>query len=280
MNKSREKEYKRMVYPENRRIFTVNEIARACGSSRASLLRMEDDGFLKPYRIDPKTNYRYYDANNAAQVGQYQMLQSLGLTRKEITDYYYGRVDRTAFLAEQRQKLNLMQRRLEELEIRAAKWREPVFSFVDLPELTCYCVTMTVSSVMESATLTYDAYGKCIEEGYQILGAEPLFALRTDEGRAAGESGPYELTSCIPVVPPPHRDPRLRHFPATRAFSVLASGGYTAIPALYQAFWREMEERGVKSTGPVRVIALVATYAGEHISPEDYCYRIVAPVEP
>lgn len=267
-----------MVYPENRRLFTVNEIARACGSSRASLIRMEEDGFLKPYRVDPETGYRYYDADNAAQVGQYQMLQSVGMTRKEITDYYYQRMDRAAFLATQRQKLRQMERRLEELEIRLSHTREPLFDFVDLPELYCWCVTMTVSSVMESATLTYDAYGRCMEEGYRILGEEPLFALRADEGRRCDVT-PYELTACIPVMPPEKPDKRLRIFPAARAFSALASGSYTTIPALYQAFWHEIEARNIHPAGPVRAIALVAAYAGEHISPEDYCYRCVVPVK-
>lgn len=268
-----------MIYPENRRLFTVSELARACGSSRASLIRMEEDGFLTPYRVDPETGYRYYDADNAAQVGQYQMLQSLGLTRREIADYYYGRIDRAAFLAGQRQKFDRMQRRLEELVIRQVRAREPFFSFVDLPELYCWCVTMTISSVEESATLTYDAYGKCIEEGYRILGTEPLFALRADGGRpsADGAPAPYELTSCIPVEPPARPDPRLRRFPAARAFSGLASGSYATIPALYQSFWREVEARRLQLTGPVRMIALVAPYVGKHISPEDFCYRVVAP---
>lgn len=265
-----------MIYPENRREFTVKELARACGSSRSSLIRMEEEGFLKPYRINPETNYRYYDADNAAQVGQYQMLQALGLTRREMVDYYYGRIDRKAFLAEQRERLDRMQRRLEEMEILEEKPKEPVFSFVDLPELTCWCATMTVSSVMESATLTYDAYGQCIEEGYRIIGSEPLFAMRSNEGRDM--SLPYELTACIPVMPPKSPDAKLMHFPATRAFSLLISGDYSIISSIYPRFWQEVETRGIKPTGRLRSIALVAAYSGEHIKPENYVYRIVVPV--
>ena len=39
-----------MKFPEERKLFTVKDVSRACGVSRASLIRMEKSGFLKPYR--------------------------------------------------------------------------------------------------------------------------------------------------------------------------------------------------------------------------------------
>ena len=99
-----------MIFPEDQQLFTVSELARACGVSRSTLIRIEECGVLTPYRVDPDTGYRYYNAYNAAQVGQYLHLQLLGLTREEIAaflgvnprtvkrryDFPAGRVTKTA----------------------------------------------------------------------------------------------------------------------------------------------------------------------------------------
>ena len=85
---------------KERRTFSVREMAHACGVSRSTLLRMAEDGFLTPYRIDPDSGYRYYDMQNVTAVGQYQRMQTIGLSRKEIADLYYERVDSAAFLNE------------------------------------------------------------------------------------------------------------------------------------------------------------------------------------
>ena len=100
-----------VIIPEKTRLFTINEIAQACGISRSTLLRMEKDGFLMPRRVDPITGYRYYDLQNVTAVGQYQRLQEAGLSRKEISDLYYERVDSRKFLEAQRQKLSRRQGR-------------------------------------------------------------------------------------------------------------------------------------------------------------------------
>ena len=86
-----------MRYPEKRKLFTIKEISHACGVSRATLIRMEEDGFFRPYWIDPDTGYRYYDTQNVAAVGQDQRLHTIGLSRKEIADLYLEREDSESF---------------------------------------------------------------------------------------------------------------------------------------------------------------------------------------
>lgn len=61
----------KMFFPENQQLFTVSEMTRACGVSRTTLIRIEECGVLTPCHINPETGYRYYNAYNAAQVGQY-----------------------------------------------------------------------------------------------------------------------------------------------------------------------------------------------------------------
>lgn len=269
-----------MNYPEQRKLFTMKEICHACGVSRTTLIRMEEDGFLKPYRVDPNTGYRYYDLSNVAAVGQYQRLQSVGLSRKEIADLYYERADSDKLLEGLRQKLNLLQRFLYEYELRHDKAKNYSFSYITLPSLTCYCAEITASSFEELETKAYLVHEKCVEEGYRILGSEPLMAmfddLRTciDPFASAGK-----ITACIPVISDSENDPNLRIVPACEAVSILGFGEYTVIIELWTRLFAEIEKRGLEPAGPARMISLIAPYTGDHYRPDDYCYVCVVPIK-
>lgn len=269
-----------MIFPEDQQLFTVSELARACGVSRATLIRIEECGVLTPCRINPETGYRYYNAYNAAQVGQYLLLQSLGLTREEIAEYYYQKEGNTTFLKMQRERLNQMQRILEELEARNRGVPGIFFSCMDIPEQTCFCLEAELSSPEEGERFFYKAHEQCIRNGFQLLGTEPLFGLCSDDWRIPSTSSgrPSKITACIPVKPQGMNDPRFTVFPAIHAFSGLAYGDYSMIGELFLRFWQEIDAREIQSTGHARFYGLVAPYTGNHLSPEYYCYRMVVPI--
>ena len=126
-----------MKLPKNRALFSIKEMSEICGISRASLLRLEEDGFLLPYRVNPDTGYRYYDMQNVTAVGQYQRMQTIGMSRKEIADLYYERIDSAAFIAELRQKLARLQLFLNEYEMRHDRSKNFSVFYTALPAVTC-----------------------------------------------------------------------------------------------------------------------------------------------
>ncbi|MER2057020.1 MAG: MerR family transcriptional regulator [Clostridia bacterium] len=269
-----------MLFSEDQQLFTVSELARACGISRTTLIRIEECGILTPCRINPETGYRSYNAYNAAQVGQYLLLQSLGLTRDEIAEFYLQKTDRKAFLKAQREKLDRMERVLEELEIRSRGIPGISFSYIDLPEQTCFCLETERSSPEEGELFFFKAHEQCIREGFQLLGTEPLFGLSSDNWRLTStqDKAPAKITACIPVEAEGRDDPRLKVFPAIHGFSGVAYGDYSMISELFLRFRQEMDARGIQPAGLVRFYGLTAPYTGIHLTPEHYCYRMVAPV--
>jgi DNA-binding transcriptional MerR regulator len=269
-----------LVFPEYQQLFTVGELARACGVSRATLIRIEECGVLTPCHINPETGYRYYNAYNAAQVGQYLLLQSLGLTRKEIVEYYYQKVESTAFLKAQRERLDQMQLVLETLETRSRGVPGISFSYINLPEQTCFCLEAELSSPEEAERFFYKAHEQCIREGFRLRGTEHLFGLSSDDWRIrfVPSGRPPKITACIPVEAQGKSDPRLIVFPAVHAFSGLAYGDYSMIGKLTFSFWQEIDTKGIQPAGSARFYGLVAPYTGNHLTPEHYCYRIVVPV--
>lgn len=282
-----------MKYPEERYLFTIREAAHACGISRATLLRMEESGFLTPYHIDSITGYRYYDAQNIAQIGQYQLLQELGLTRNEITEFYYQNVDIADFIDNQRNRLNRLQRLLNEIEVRYTSSNNYKTSFVELSEITCYTKTEKNLSFDEGETFAYMVHQDAVKAGHQILGSEPIFALLKSNasGKYDNAHPENEITICIPIVPfdIPSKlshelttEPATEHlhtFPACHAFSMFGYGDYSTIPELAHRFRQEIASRNIVPLGQPRIITHVAAYVGTHISHDNYCYELVIPCE-
>lgn len=269
-----------MIYPENRYEFTINEVSKACDMSRTTLIRLEESGFLTPYRVDPESGYRYYDANNIAQIGQYQLLQKLGLSKKEITDFYYGRIEPASFISTQREKLNRLQRLLNELEIRYAPSSDYLFSYIDLPELTCYCETIQVTNMSMAETVAYDMHQTLTKKGFQPKGTEPIFAIfQSPLNTEDISSFPLGAQLCFPILPSQKEDSHIRTIPGCYAFSVIGHGDYSVIPDLFKRFGEEIVARQLKPAGPPRIISLVAPYVGGHIAPEHFCHELILPIE-
>jgi len=268
-----------MIFPEQRKLFTSAEVVRACNISRTSLFRLEEIGFLKPYRINPDTGYRYYDLQNITAIGQYQRMQDLGLSKKEIVDIYFEKPESKKILERQRKKLNMIRRFLDEYDFRHEKDPVPSGSFITLPSVSCYCKDITVSSSKEMAKFNYLAHEECVKKGYRMLGREPLFAVLEDRDiwkKFLLSGGSYTL--CLPVIPGNNPDPDIRFFEETKAFSLVGFGDYQVIPKLCEKFWKEFDKRHLSPLGHTRVIMHVGAYAGSHYHPQDFCYEVIVPV--
>jgi len=268
-----------MIFPENRKLFTSRETAKACGISRSTLLRMEEDGFLTPYRIDPDSGYRYYDMQNIAAVGQYQRLQTIGLSRKEITDLYYERVDSEEFMEQLQQKIDSLERFLNEYKLRHGQSENYSFFYTNLPAVTCYCRDITAHSIEEFETACYLIHQESVEAGCQLLGSKPLFTvLENPDEWTYPDDSTIRMKVCVPVSPDTKPDPNIQSFPAVRAFTLLGYGDYSVGVKLMDLLLKEAGARGLEAAGPIRHIALVARYTGAHYDASDYCYACTLPV--
>lgn len=71
----------------NSRYLTINQLAKICSTSRAALLRMEEDHILDPVYVNPQNGYRYYDETSVLRVARNLSLQEFGITHKELYNY-------------------------------------------------------------------------------------------------------------------------------------------------------------------------------------------------
>ena len=269
-----------MKVPDNVHLFTINEFSKICEISRSTIIRMEECGYLTPHRIDPKSGYRYYDAVNVTEVAQYKVLQSLDLSRHEIADCFSQKGDIRELIKQQRSRISRMQRILEEFEIRFDKTENYSFSYIDLPETLCFCKEVDPTTPEESEMIFFRMMEECILAGFHIS-PEPLFGTNSDDFRHGilTQDKSVTIKNYIPVEPSAIKNPNLVRVPATRVFSLLAHGNYSIINNVCNVFWSEVERRNIHPTGPARFMGLIAPYAGRNISPDDFCYRLVVPVE-
>lgn len=70
-------------------LFQIGEVAKILGVTRKALLVYEDMGLLTPAVKDKDSGFRYYTADNMTQIRSIRSLQALGLSLKEVAEYYY-----------------------------------------------------------------------------------------------------------------------------------------------------------------------------------------------
>ncbi len=259
-------------------LFPITQAAEVCGLSRSTLMRMEERGLLTPAYIAPKSKRRYYDNHNISRILQIQQFQSMGFDYEETAIYFAQGGEAKELLAILENRLNLLQRNVEELRIRAMTTPDISVQMMTLPETVCCTRRYTGLTVQERYDATYAFFHECIENEY-VLAQEPLFLVseRTDylEGRISSEPFPFQV--CVPVLPESAPECAVR-FPSCRALSVLVYGDYSRLDEAWLTLGREAKERGLTPAALPRGIGIVAPYTGREIDPGKYCSRIVMPV--
>ena len=66
-------------------LFQIGEAAKILGVTRKAILVYEEMGLLTPAVKDKDSGFRYYSADNLAQIRSIRSLQTLGLSLRNIT---------------------------------------------------------------------------------------------------------------------------------------------------------------------------------------------------
>ncbi len=260
--------------------FSIHQVGKSCGVSRSTLMRLEERGLLTPAQVDEETGYRWYDNHNVSQIMQILSFLQMGLTYDDVALYYRGHGASRELLERIEERFLLLKRAYEEIKLRVDKKDHLSFEFVDLPEYVCYCREFQGTTAEDRYWAMYRLYHEVVEKGCRLLASEPLFIInkRTDYLDSAFEDRETDFICCIPLEPEDAPAEAVT-FPACRGFSCLGYGSYSQRAHAFNEFGREIRERGLKPTGYVRVLGLVAPYTGRDIDQENYVSRLVVPVE-
>lgn len=261
-------------------LFTVHQVSRCCGVSRATILRLESKGLLRPALIDEQSGYRYYDNHNVSQIMQIQLFLKMGMTYEEIQLYYRMGGASRELLEQAEARLSTMKRVCEEMRLRMENREQLTFEFVNLPRYVCFTGAFRGDTAESHYWAMYQLYHQAVERGYRLLATEPLFLIsrRDDFIRGSFVEEEIDITCCIPLEPEAAPKDAVV-FPACRAFSCLYHGSYAQRAEVFNAFGAKIRELGLRPAGDVRTLGLVASYTGRNISADNYLTRLAVPVE-
>lgn len=273
---------KRYKMPDEK-LYTIREVSKICGISRATLLRMEEAGFDAPRKINPESGYRYYDAMNILKIQRYLSLTRLGLRQKDILAYYNGTMDKQAFLTEIKERLDIASRCVDEFNAYFSDRESISFSYYDLPEMTCYCFPCPIREIKKQVEYNYSHIKEMYDAGFKPYPSTPMFCAIPDLNSVYNGKDPipYSSTICMSICPDEIPDPtKIIHVESKQAFSLLYHGnGDYVMENGGRILLDEMKKRKIKPRGPLIGINVVGVFFGNEIEPDDYVFRFAIPVE-
>ncbi len=256
-------------------LFTVSQVTKCCGISRATLLRLESRGLLTPIYIDKKSGYRYFDNHNITRILQIKHLLSIGLSYDEVYEYFDTNGTSLKLLNSLEQRMYATKRMYEEMNLRISHRQSLTFETVSLPEYVCYAREYAGNTAKEKYNVMYALYHEAVEKGLQPLASEPLFTINKNSELFGKKEEAF--ICCIPLEPNNAPSDALV-LKGCRAFSCLYYGSYDSLPGIRSLFRQKFKELNLKPIGYPRVLGIVAPYTAREFKEENYVSRIAIPI--
>lgn len=252
-------------------LFQVGEITKILGVTRKTLLVYEDMGLLTPAVKDPDSGYRYYSADNMTQIRSIRSLQELGLTLKEVAEYYYDTENIDVHLQRLIDLRDQLDKNIHMLQVRAAKPGDLTVRKTNLPRQVCFCQRHSCRDVSEAAKRLRDTYIAAAHTGKMSMNGR-MFTMRLSPLTEA-----LDLLCCIPVDSS-YDGPERVEFAETQALCIYYRGPYEGTLAAIRALMAYVKENKIEIAGPFRSIFLEGPpNRGENS--EDYITQVVVPVK-
>ena len=252
-------------------LFKIGEITKIMGVTRKTLLVYEEAGLLVPAVKDDENGYRYYSADNMTQIRSIRALQSLGLSLKEVAEYYYDTENIDAHLSRLMDLRATLDKNIQMLQVRAARRGDFTVHKTVLPRQTCFCRQYQCSDVVDAANKLRDTYIAAARTGKMSM------TLRMFTMRMSQKTSELDIMCCIPVEDS-FDGPERMEFLETPALCIYYRGPYEGMPTAIRALMAYVKEHNVQVTGSFRSIYLEGPpNRGEHS--EDYITQIAVPIK-
>jgi len=251
-------------------LFQIGEVAKILGVSRKMILNYEDLGLLMPAVKDEDSGYRYYTADNMTQIRSIRSLQELGLSLKEVSEYYYDTENIENHLQRLMDLRTALDRNIQMLQVRAAKHGDLTVRRVTLPRQVCFCRQYLCADVAEAAVNLRDTYIAAARTGKMSMLARMFTA------RMGADTSALDLLCCIPVSDD-FDGPERREFPEAPALCIYYRGPYEDTGAAIRALSQYVQENQIETTAAFRSVYLEGPPSrGENFS--DYITQVAVPI--
>lgn len=252
-------------------LFQIGEVTKILGVTRKTLLVYEDMGLLTPAAKDKESGYRYYSADNMTQIRSIRSLQALGLSLKEIAEYYYDVENIDAHLQHLMELRANLDRNIQMLQVRATKPGDLTVHHTTLPQQICFCREYQCKDTADAANKLRDTYITATRTGKMSMVAR-MFTIRTST-----TVDKLDLMCCIPVENS-YNGPERIEFAETPALCIYYRGPYEGTVTAIRALVDHINSHGIEIAGPFRSIYLEGPPTrGENA--KDYITQIAVPIK-
>ena len=255
----------------NEELFQIGEVAKILGITRKAILGFEDMGLLTPAVKDEESGYRYYTADNMTQIRAIRSLQVLGLSLKEVKEYYYDTENMDKYLQRLYELRATLDRNIQMLKVRSAKHGDLTVHKTSLPQQVCFCRKYQCKDTAEAANKLRDTYIAAARTGKMSMIAR-MFTMRMTQ-----DPDVLDLMCCIPVDDS-FDGPERTEFSETPALCIYYRGPYEGTATAIRALAAHIKENGIETTGPFRSVYLEGPpNRGENSG--DYITQVVVPIK-
>ena len=123
---------------QSENLFKIGQITNACSVSRATLLRLEEDGLITPARKDPDSGYRYYSLENLFHIRRVLYLRSLGFSTAVIRHHLETPTDPTPLISDMEERVRQMTKTLWVLRQFTKDSSDFSVSIMEVGDRNCY----------------------------------------------------------------------------------------------------------------------------------------------
>lgn len=255
----------------NEDLFQIGEVTKIMGITRKALLVYEDMGLLIPAVKDPESGYRYYSADNMTQVRAIRSLQALGLTLKEVQEYYYDTENIDKHLQRLYTLREALDRNIQMLQVRSAKRGDMTVHKTMLPQQVCFCRQYSCLNAIEAANKLRDTYIDAARTGKMSKIAR-MFTMRMTQNPDV-----LDIMCCIPVENS-FDGPERVEFSEVPALCIYYRGPYEGTAAAIRALAQYVKDNGLETAGAFRSIYLEGPpNRGDNSA--DYITQIAVPIQ-
>ncbi|MBO4799998.1 MAG: MerR family transcriptional regulator [Lachnospiraceae bacterium] len=261
-----------MSYTRPDNTVSIQALAKACGVSRSTILRMENEGLLNPAYTDPDSGYRYYSTGNLAQVVRILNYQSLGFTKKEISEFLTDPDILRKNIDRLNEKYNTILRELDRLTVMT---RTDESYIIRLQEVKGGPYLRFSKTMVYNPLNVYLYTRECLERFMAMkltgLTGHPMHIF--PEGNPIGffDDKVHDCNLLIPVKEESYPGQEIITIEPSLALILSCNCNIFDCERYFHALWEEAEKLGYKPESHVRIVAFpeIVSYSrtDDHIHP-------------
>ena len=265
-------------------VYTVSQLATACGASRSGILRLQEEGILLPTGHDPSGTKRMYSFLDMMKLKQIVMLHNYGFTHATIKEYFEDNGNYTNLISLLSAKQSDIFYFLKEMELRMSADNGLEIEYVYSPAVPCHTIKRIHSFPYynKHRDLIIEQMEDIIAKKYVLSTTRPLFLTTPWEDLANGASihDEREFIGHVPLAEMPEvPDSAVIMSPRQRVLSILVHGSHIDMDEIIAKLKEEIDHHNLEVNGPLYLISMVGPHLGLDIPEERYLARIMLPIK-